>query len=222
MLKKLTAMAILLASPAMAQEVRDSVSPAIGKDAIASVGEPVYEKSHYTAVPAFVIADSFDGHNLFAHIVLMPGQHFIQIPAKNGSKVAVKACHAATYESFQRKLYDACLYDDDGDGTFDRYGGNEVQGGKKLPHPFAYKRSDYIEPTPDALKQIVTYLGSTKDTLRLSYREFVNDMARPAFTEEYTFPLGASYPQPVAFKGVHLTVTGVDGAGIHYRIDGAK
>jgi hypothetical protein len=93
-----------------------------------------------------------------------------------------------------------------------------VQGGKKLPHPFAYKASEFIQPTSGSLKQVVIFLGSTKDSLRLSYREFVNDMARPAFTEEYTFPLSSTFPQPISFKGVKMTIAGIDGEGLHYTV----
>lgn len=108
--------------------------------------------------------------------------------------------------------------DDDGDGKFDRVAGNEVQGGKRLDHPIAYMKSEYIDTAPGSLKQVVIYLGSTKDTLRLSYREFVDDMARPAFTEEYSFPLDSKFPQPIGFKDVKMIVSGIDAAGLHYTL----
>lgn len=207
----------MLSVSTAAQTAHDQVRPEIGTAAVASVGDPVYEKSHYSTLPAYVVDDSFSGKNVFAHVIVTRGDRFMAIP----SKAKLKACRSPTIEAFKSRLYNACLYDDDGDGAFDRFGGNEVQGGKKLPRPIPYRSSEFVQATADALKQTVIYLGATKDTLRLSYREFVNDMARPAFTEEYTFPLRETYPQPVSFKGVKLSVTAVDGEGLHYTVTAA-
>lgn len=213
--KWIVALAAVTFSTALAgQTIRDAIEPPINSPAVASVGDRVYEKSHLTVIPAYVVDMAFSGKNIFARVVITPGDKFIRIP----SKATLKACRSPTVNAFLKGVYDACLYDDDGDGTFDRFGGNEVQGGKKLTQPIPYKPSEFVSPTSDSLKQTVIYLGSTKDTLRLSYREFVNDMARPAFTEEYTFPLGAAFPQPISFKGVKLTVTAIDGDGLHYFV----
>lgn len=206
---------LLMSGAASAQAIKNSVRPAPGEPATASVGEVVYEKSRLTVVPAYVVDQGFSGKNVFATVTVNPGDKFIAIQ----SKAKLKACSAPNLQAFMNKLYSACLYDDDGDGTFDRYGANEVQGGKKLPKPLPYRTSEFVEPTSDSIKQQVTYLGSTKDSLRLSYREFINDMARPAFTEEYTFPLESSFPQAIGFKGVRLTVNAINGAGIHYTIE---
>jgi hypothetical protein len=206
--------ALAFSTSLSAQTIRDDIEPPINSPAVASVGDRIYEKSHLTVIPAYVVDTAFSGKNIFAHVVISPGDKFIRIP----SKATLKACRSPTVNAFLRKLYDACLYDDDGDGTFDRFGGNEVQGGKRLPQPIPYKPSEFVNPTSDSLKQTVIYLGSTSETLRLSYREFVNDMARPAFTEEYTFPLGSSFPQPISFKGVKVTITAIDGDGLHYSL----
>ena len=197
-----------------AQQLREIVTPDPGVDTIAAVGETVYEKSRQSVVSAYEITEGFSGKNVFAFVSMPAGTKFIAIQSKS----RLKACTSPSLELFRQAIYSACVYDDDGDGTFDRFGANEVQGGKKLARPVPYRRSEYVQPTADSIKQVVIYLGSTKDTLRLSYREFVNDMARPAFTEEYTFPLSDKFPQVVAFKGAKITVSAIDGEGIHYRL----
>jgi hypothetical protein len=206
---------LFLNASASAQTMRDAILPAPGSPAIVPVGDVVYEKSHLLVLPAYTVSEDFSGKNMFATVVISAGDRFMMIP----SKVIMKACRSASIEDFQRRTYNACLFDDDGDGRFDRYGANEVQSGKKLPHPISYKLTEFVQPASDSIKQTVTYLGSTKDVLRLSYREFVNDMARPAFTEEYTFPLISTFPQTFAFKGVKLRVSAIDGEGLHYVIE---
>lgn len=181
MIRVLALAALAISSSLSAQTIRDVIEPPVNSPVVASVGEQIYEKSHLTVIPAYVVEKAFSGNNIFAHVVVNPGDKFVQIPSKS----KVKACRSLSVEAFLKKLYNACLYDDDGDGTFDRFGGNEVQGGKRLPEPMPYKLSEFVSPNSDSIKQMVIFLGTTKDSLRLSYREFINDMARPAFTEEY-------------------------------------
>ncbi|UZK70778.1 hypothetical protein OKW76_07080 [Sphingomonas sp. S1-29] len=200
---------------ANAQEMRELVTPSKGIKSTATVGSNVYVHQKYRAAKSYRIDEPVKAKILFAQVDLPAGTQLMRID----SKAKLKACASPTMEAFAKKYYVGCLMDDDGNGTFDRVAGNEVQSGKKLPKPLPYIESEYIDGAPGSLKQVLIYLGSTKDTLRLSYREFVDDMARPAFTEEYTFPLGTQFPQPVAFKDVKLTITGIDGAGMHYVVD---
>lgn len=209
------ALALTFTASASAQEMRDLVVPLKGAPSVATVGSTVYKHEKYRAMKAYALGESVQAKIIFARVDLPAGEKLLQIE----SKTELKACAAPTIEAFNQKLYTGCFMDDDGDGKFDRVAGNQVQGGKKLPHPVPYTESEYIDGAPGSLKQTVIFLGSTKDTLRLSYREFVNDMARPAFTEEYTFPITTNFPQPVAFKDVKMTVTAIDGAGLHYSID---
>jgi hypothetical protein len=210
----LTGFCLIISGAANAQEIRDREMPERGAPAVVSVGDTVYEHSRLSVVPAYEVLEGFDRKNVFARVIVTPGMKFIRIDSKS----KLKACTAASLEAFVQKLYSACLYDDDLNGTFDRFGANEIQGGKKLTPPIAYRAAEFVQPTNDSVKQIVIFLGSTKDSVRFSYREFINDMARPAFTEEYTFPLAESYPQTIAFKGVKLSVSAIDGEGIHYSL----
>lgn len=65
---------------------------------------------------------------------------------------------------------------------------------------------------------MLTYLGSNGSALSLSYREFINDMARPAFTEELQVPLSQPFPQKVRAKGVMFQVDKIDGVGLQYSV----
>ena len=212
----LASAALMLGASAQAQSIlREGSTPSPATEAVASVGSTVFEKFRYAVLPAFEIADRVTARIIFAEVDIPAGAKLVQI----NSKTKLKACYVLSIEEVVSQYYRGCLMDDDGDGTFDRVAGNEVQGGKKMA-PVRYVPSEIILPTATQnFRQVVTYLGAANNTLRLSYREFMNDMARPAFTEEYTFPLAATFPQPIAFKDVKLTVTGVDGAGLHYRVE---
>jgi hypothetical protein len=56
------------------------------------------------------------------------------------------------------------------------------------------------------------------NALSLSYREFSDDMARPAFTEDLSVPMGATFPQPIVVKGQRFIVHKIDGTGLTYQL----
>jgi hypothetical protein len=53
-------------------------------------------------------------------------------------------------------------------------------------------------------KQELIYVGKSKDTIRLSYREYINDMARPAFHQDLTYDLAES--REIAFRDLRIEV----------------
>jgi hypothetical protein len=113
-----------------------------------------------------------------------------------------------------------CLTDKDKDGRFDVVNTWIGLFPKKLPEPISYSRGfTLLAPNAEnTFKQTLTFLGMTGPTLRLSYREFINDMARPAFTEEVTFAMSGTYPETVAYKDLSIDVLGVSNSGLRYVI----
>ena len=48
------------------------------------------------------------------------------------------------------------------------------------------------------------YLGISGDTLRIEYKEFINNMARPAFSQDLTFDLARS--REIRFKDITMEI----------------
>lgn len=120
-------------------------------------------------------------------------------------------------------LWPACLIDDDGDGTFDRMSSNSAQKAYPLASPVKYEKSEIsMPPSYTGLAKSLLYQGASERTVKLSYREFSNDLARPAFNEELSLPLSEEFPQKIAAKGIIFVVEKIDGLGITYRIDDDK
>jgi len=119
-----------------------------------------------------------------------------------------------------RYVQGICLIDREGTGTFTRINFRGMYNAKLLPTPIAYRLDKVPIPDPKSdYRDVLVFLGVSAGSLRLGYREFSGDLARPAFSEELTFPLAPSYPQPIAFRNLRITLIGLDGAGLRYRID---
>jgi hypothetical protein len=60
------------------------------------------------------------------------------------------------------------------------------------------------DPRSPLLEQQLVYSGMSGKTIRLSYREFVHDLARPAFTQELQYDLADS--AEIGFRNLRATV----------------
>jgi hypothetical protein len=79
------------------------------------------------------------------------------------------------------------------------------------------------EPTETAqeskFRRELLYQGLSKGTIKLSYREFANDMARPAFTQEVLYDLENNGKTTVVFKGLRIKVLEATSARIKYIVE---
>jgi len=199
-----TALTLAIASQANAQP-RLSVKPAAGVEQTATVGSTVIERLRYDAIPVAIAEQDIVRAVLWSTIAIKAGEPLARVQSRS----AYKACSSSG----------PCALDDDGDGTFDRISEDFASGALKLKAPVRYVITDTPPGATGGFKQVLSYLGMSGDTIRFSYREFSDDMARPAFTEEFTVPAGKSFPQDVAIKDVRMTVIGIDGAGLRYRLE---
>lgn len=176
-----------------------------------SVGSTVLEKSRLYVVEESVttVVEPMKGGQWMIPLTINPDQPLTEV----SSKAKFKACAGIGGSG-------ACGLDDDGDGIFDRMARDDISMALRLKKPVRYvtRRETTVQADKDNFRQVILYTGATGDTLRLSYREFVKDMARAAFTEELTIPLTRTFPQMVAVKDVQFRIHGIDGMGLRYEI----
>ena len=75
-----------------------------------------------------------------------------------------------------------------------------------------------MPPASSGFVRVLTYQGASSGSLKLGYKEFQNDLARAAFTEELLIPLTPVFPQKVAAKGVVFNVIEISGMGMKYEV----
>lgn len=214
---------ILSAVPVAAAERKVGQRPGAGVETTVTVGTPLLEKFNMVVVTAPRLRDDLKVPlGIQGQIVVPSGAQFRVVRDK-----PFKACTVAedTYvDHFVGPRGAACLQDTDGDGAFDKASAESVMfTTKKVQPPAPYDLVD----TPaaagsDYFRQTLVYLGAAQGVLRLSYREFSHDVARPAFTEELSFPLEASFPQTIAWRDTRITLLGVSNAGLRYRVEGGQ
>ena len=220
MIKRLLIMALAVGVSGGARAQLVTQSTPKGEVRTAAVGGAVWESAKFTGAPGVILGAAVQANWGSAEIVdLPPGTALMTIRAKK-----LKACReriVTRMGGYSFGGWKDCLIDTNQDGLFDRVSFNEVAGAKDIVPPVAYtKEMVPVDGIGSAsFRKIVTYLGRSGSDIRLSYREFSNDMARPAFTEDLTLPVPETFPQTMQVKDLKLTLLGIGPSGLTYRIE---
>jgi len=78
------------------------------------------------------------------------------------------------------------------------------------------KRSAYSVSKPDTLQKTLIYLGKSGNRITVGYREFNDNMARTAFSNEATYDLGES--KVIGYLGARIEVINANNTSITYKV----
>lgn len=82
---------------------------------------------------------------------------------------------------------------------------------------FQYSKTEYSENLCNqCFKKELVYNGRSGDEIKIIYREFVNNMARPAFTQNLSYDL--SEGDIISFRGCKIKVINAKNTGIEFVI----
>lgn len=80
----------------------------------------------------------------------------------------------------------------------------------------SYVRSRHAAEFTDSFQQTLIYSGRLGDKINVSYREFSNNTARPAFNNDVEYDLSVS--KTIGYKGALIEVIDADNASITYKV----
>ena len=179
----------------------ETATPELGSLSLARPGEPMYANYNYDAITiAFlskeVVYDEYSSRRLH------PRTPFYQMI--NGKYCRVSGS--------------PCLEDADKDGDFDKPG-KDPETLKKIDVPYELVE-EFFDASSEGFRSELVFQGIAAGVLRLAYREFVNDMARPAFTQVLTYDY--SGPTTLAFQSLEFEILEAGNMGITYRVREAE
>ena len=99
-----------------------------------------------------------------------------------------------------------------------RYIGVIDFGFSRQAHPITADVSETrcVSVTGDRFRKELIYGGVSQGTVTLEYREFINDMARPAFSQTLRYDL--SEGRIIGFKGARFEILDANNLGVVYRV----
>ncbi len=86
-----------------------------------------------------------------------------------------------------------------------------------LAPPPRYRKGQ-ISNSGSGFKYELLYQGVDGKTLRVGYREYIDNLARAAFYQSLTYPLKTYSPTTIRFKSVRIEVLAADASEISYRV----
>ncbi|GHS86746.1 hypothetical protein FACS189487_01590 [Campylobacterota bacterium] len=126
-------------------------------------------------------------------------------------------------ENWRRDSIDVCLSDADKDGMFDTIGYmHNTQSKTAIKHNVITTKT--VTPFVSSgqqqrfLKSELLYQGISNNTINVLYREYANDMARPAFFQNLSYSLEGKSSTIIRFKDASFEIIKADNNGMSYKV----
>lgn len=201
--------------PATSYEIGEF--PEIGQRRVANVGDVIYTKYDYVAQKGARLTDGYEGGFLLGRVGV-PAGTFLRALGVGGS---VEYCteRELYYDPLTGPYDVVCFADWDRDGRFEKVRvpslkfGNwgEVKGS-----PLAFREDS--QTLESGFKKELLYQGISGSTVTVAYREYSDDLIRPAFQQQASYTLEAPGPTTVGFQEVRIEIYGADNQGLDYRV----
>jgi hypothetical protein len=187
---------------------QEGSTPEVGVRSSATVGDPMVTKYHYLADEVAVLLKSSESNFMFGRPEVSANTRLVKTYSSKGE----------IYCPIMRGSPVPCFKDDSGDGKFDyayNLGAFSIVApiGEIDPLPYTIAESTI----QDGFKYELVYQGIDDDTVRIAYREYSENLARPAFHQDLTYTLDEGDTQ-VSFKGVRLVIHSASNNDVEYTV----
>lgn len=206
---------------------RSTGYPKLSEEATTEVGRNMLYVSKITAIQQLQVANSFAAY-------IKHGGEVIELLVSAGTMCLIG--YGKDGERFYTNGKIRCSYEQRTKGLFKfdhmANGGVMVDAsGRTFVHWMWDGYPQFITPAPAAptkevdeietpgggsVRSELVYAGLSGDTVSILYREFVNDMARPAFSQDLRYDLSKS--RQIGYRGARIEVLQADNVGISYRV----
>lgn len=188
--------------------------PQLGVTSSVPVGEVVFSQFRYWRKTGYVLRDSANISIGGGKVQVSSGDFLVK------SIVEGKTAYCTEKPAFSMIVggKTACFTDRENKKVLNevKVASDVMWWSSELTSPLAYATSEIVVPRKDAMKRELIYQGISKDVLRLTYREYFNDMARPAFFQDVTYDV-STFPAEITFKSVRLRILSAGNKGIEYQ-----
>jgi hypothetical protein len=182
-----------------------------------NVGDQLYSQFRYWSKTGSRLNESVSLGFILGRVSANNGDFLLRSVAND--KVAFCTERNVYFDPIAGPIKPACFVDSKSSGAFTDVlvAPGAIWFEKALPQPVRYEVSELVVPRTDAFKNELLFQGVSNKVLKLTYREFVNDMARPAYFQDVAYDV-SSFPMTVTFRSVRIEVTEAGNDGLTYRV----
>jgi len=201
--------------PGSAGQLKAGRSVAIGQDAVATVGEPMLSEFRYLSRMSAVTTAPFQREIALATVRIPAGLPLTE--AMVSGKPAYCTPGPVVHYVLDAPRA-ACLFDESGKGVLDQLYVVGTVASAMFDVQVPYRTREVLVD-PDGFKYELLYQGVERgDVLRISYREYKDSLARPAFQQDLVYTLDSPGPTQISFRGVRMLIRGADNNEVRYRV----
>jgi hypothetical protein len=199
-------------------------TPELNSYKLIDVGEVIYEEYDVTLVDLVRLEASYgynDDH--FEKGTLLTGYLISDAKFYCANRYSSPYPNMSVYASASMfDLIKPCFRDTDFDGKFDKIKSSpsrEIQLNAALRNkPLPYTTTNGQQKYAKGFKKQLLYQGVVNNGINISYREFSDNMARPAFTQEVKYELDSSGKATLGFQGARIEVYNASNTGLSYKV----
>lgn len=184
--------------------------PEIGAETTVSVGQVMVSKFDYLAQGGATLRDGVEASFWMGRGGLTAGIQLVSA-VSSGEEVYCQA---------PARMGAPCLKDADGNGTFDHAYTMNAYGflvnGVEIPQS-AYRVGD--QTIQDGFKYELLYQGIDNGVVRVAYREYTENLARPAYSQELTYTMELSGETRVRFKEISGVIHAANNNEIKFTLE---
>jgi hypothetical protein len=206
---------VAMPPPQLPSERRVGEEPRPGETTRRSVGETLYTTFDYWTGEHPRLVEGYGRQYLLGQILISPGTYLTARPKRDGG---FEHCTPEPTYSGPGGPSIVCFF---GPPELDYYTHVRVPPLKYGSWTTMDKQVTYqVEEVMlgEGRKIELLYQGLANDVIRLLYREYVENLVRPAFQQELTYTLAAEGPTEIQFRTLKIEVITADNNGLTYRI----
>lgn len=178
--------------------------PEIGKEVVAFIGDPLLQKGNIVEEQVLEVRNTIDGalYDIPAMLYTQIGHdqnndyYSAQGVIRGGLADPIQALSLSKQPNSQ-----LCVV--------------TVFGGKAC-YKGDFGRKTKVSERSDSFQQTLLYSGRVGNKINISYREYTNSYARPAFNNDVEYDLSTS--KQIGYKGAQLEVINADNNSITYKV----
>ena len=194
-------------------------SPRLNEVVERSVGEAIYETYNYRQFEGARLTELAAVDVLAARWSLPPNEP-LQAYTEGATKIY---CTREPVLFVMGELISrVCLADRDGNGRFDSWKAPQGPPARKkwnqLQEELGFSSGGAMTSAMGGFRYELLYQGISGNVVSLLYREYVDDLARPAFQQDLSYTLAPAGATEVSFRGTRLRIHSADNNRIRYEV----
>lgn len=113
----------------------------------------------------------------------------------------------------------ACFADRDNDGMLDQVmvASDLVWWHEDVKPGIKFGVAEETAPINKSINSQLLYQGYSNNTLRIAYREYAGDMARPSYFQDLSYEL-TTFPTEITFRQIKIQIRKAGNQGLEYQI----